>query len=72
MPYLKGETDLKSAKQQIIKNTKDFAKRQIRTFRSKLKEKEWYRIDVSNYTKNEVLDTIIKKISMEEKDEHTG
>jgi len=72
IPYLKGETDLQSAKQHIIQNTKDFAKRQIRTFRSKLRGKEWHRIDISNYTKDKLLDTIIKKINVEEKDEHTG
>ncbi|MBK3333029.1 tRNA (adenosine(37)-N6)-dimethylallyltransferase MiaA [Persephonella atlantica] len=72
IPYIKGETDLLSAKRQIIKNTKDFAKRQIRTFRSKLKGKDWQRITISNYTKDKLLDTIIKKINVEEKDEHTG
>ncbi len=62
IPYLKGEKDLQSAKEEIVKNTKDFAKRQIRTFRSKLKGENWHRIDISNYTKNKLLDTIIKKI----------
>ena len=62
IPYIMGRTTLEKAKEEIIKNTKDFAKRQIRTFRSKLKPyKNWEKIDLSNYTKEKLLDTIIKK-----------
>jgi len=62
IPYIKGQITLEKAKGDVIKNTRDFAKRQIRTFRSKLKSDEnWEKIDLSNYTKEELLDTIIKK-----------
>ncbi|NPA57858.1 MAG: tRNA (adenosine(37)-N6)-dimethylallyltransferase MiaA [Aquificae bacterium] len=73
IPYIKGEINLQEAKGRIIKNTKDFAKRQLRTFRSKLSGREnWHFIKADNYTKRSVLDTIIKKLNMEEKNEHTG
>jgi len=62
IPYFEGEITLEEAKNQIIKNTKDFAKRQRRTFRSKfLTRKNWYRANIDNYTKLTLLDTIIKK-----------
>ncbi len=62
IPYLKGKISLEEAKNMIIKNTKKFAKRQIRTFKSKFTpEKGWNRIDISRYTNKEVLDKIIKK-----------
>ncbi len=62
IPYIKGEISIEEAKEKIIKNTKSFAKRQIRSFRSKFKdENKWEWLNVSNYTKEEVLDKIIKK-----------
>ncbi len=62
IPYIKREISLPEAKEEIIKNTKKFAKRQIRAFRSKFKEeKGWEWIDISRYTNGEVLDKIIKK-----------
>ncbi|SNZ09953.1 tRNA dimethylallyltransferase [Persephonella hydrogeniphila] len=71
IPYMKGKISLNQARDAIIKNTKNFAKRQIRTFRSKFKD--WNNIDVSSYTKQEVLDTIIKKYNSGGiKNEHTG
>jgi len=73
IPYIKGEISMVEAKKQVIKNTKDFAKRQLRTFRSKFFEKEnWHFVDIGNYTKSAVLDTIIKKYRPEEQNEHTG
>jgi tRNA dimethylallyltransferase len=43
IPYFKGEISLEEAKEKIIKNTKDFAKRQLRTFRKKFQNKNnWY------------------------------
>ncbi len=63
LPYIKGETDLETAKQTLIKNTKSFAKRQIRTFRNKF---EFKNINLSDYTKGEVLDKIINNTKMEE------
>ena len=71
IPYIKGEISLSQARDDIIRNTKNFAKRQIRTFRSKFKN--WEKIGVSSYTKQELLDTIIKKYNSGGiKNEHTG
>ncbi|NPA54055.1 MAG: tRNA (adenosine(37)-N6)-dimethylallyltransferase MiaA [Aquificae bacterium] len=62
IPYIKGEKKLDEAKGEIIKNTKKFAKRQLRAFRSKFNEKkDWEWLDISSYTNEEVLDKIIKK-----------
>ncbi|WP_456393485.1 tRNA (adenosine(37)-N6)-dimethylallyltransferase MiaA [Persephonella sp.] len=73
IPYIRGEISLEEAKKQVIKNTKDFARRQLRTFRSKFSGREnWHFIDAGNYTKSAVLDTIIKKYRPEEQNEHTG
>ncbi|WP_457621390.1 tRNA (adenosine(37)-N6)-dimethylallyltransferase MiaA [Persephonella sp.] len=67
LPYLKGEISLEEAKESIIKNTRDFAKRQIRTFRSKFKDnKNWHRLNISNYTNSELLYKIIEKYKSEE------
>ncbi len=61
IPYIKNEISLEEAKEEIIKNTKKFAKRQIRALKNKFKEDEnWKWIDVSQYTKEEVFDKIIK------------
>ncbi len=66
IPYLKGEISLDEAKDMVVKNTKDFAKRQKRAFRSKLKsENGWLWIDPFTYTKEKLLDTIIKKYEVE-------
>ncbi len=71
IPYFKGKTSLEEAKDQIIKNTKDFAKRQIRTFRSKFKDKNWEFIDIKS--ENNLINYILEKIKKEEmKNEHTG
>ncbi len=63
IPYIKGEIDLETAKHNLIKNTKSFAKRQLRTFRNKF---EFENINLSNYTKGEVLDKIINNTKMED------
>lgn len=62
LPYLEGEISLEQAREEIIRNTKDFAKRQIRTFRSKFRDGEkWERLNISNYTNGELLYKIIEK-----------
>ncbi|WP_457641711.1 tRNA (adenosine(37)-N6)-dimethylallyltransferase MiaA [Persephonella sp.] len=62
IPYIKGEKNLDQVKEEIIKNTKDFAKRQIRTFRAKFKDAfHWEKINLSYYTNGELLYKIIKK-----------
>lgn len=48
IPYFKGECSLEEAKENIIKNTKAFAKRQIRTFHKKFKDDKWYFIDIKD------------------------
>lgn len=62
IPYLKGKINLEEAKESIIKNTKIFAKRQIRTFRNKL---EFDHITLSDYTNNKILDTIIERLQLQ-------
>ena len=60
IPYIKGQITLEEAKKEVIKNTKDFAKRQIRTFRSKLKEdKNWEKIDLLEELKEEGKEVVI-------------
>ncbi|NPA12576.1 MAG: tRNA (adenosine(37)-N6)-dimethylallyltransferase MiaA, partial [Aquificae bacterium] len=62
IPYIEGKIPLEQAVEDVKRNTKKFAKRQIRTFKTKLSNREgWYTINPSNYTKGEVLDTIIEK-----------
>lgn len=69
IPYVKGEIDLQTAKHNLIKNTKSFAKRQLRTFRNKF---EFENINLSNYTKGEVLDKIINNTEWRKTDVNTG
>jgi len=48
IPYFDGKISLEEAKEDIIKNTKKFAKRQIRTFRSKFVNKSsWNFVNLS-------------------------
>jgi len=62
IPYVKGKISLLEAKEEVVRNTKDFAKRQIRAFRSKFKNNgEWERLNISNYTNKELLYKIIEK-----------
>lgn len=61
IPYLEKRIDIQDAKSSIIKNTKDFAKRQIRTFRNKTNF-EYLKIDEKN------IDLIVKLIVERSKD----
>ncbi len=65
IPYFYGKTTLEDAKSDIIKNTKAFAKRQIRTFKNKFKDENWQHIDISSYSINEMADKIEKNITKE-------
>lgn len=69
VPYIKGEVDLETAKQNLIKNTKKFAKRQLRTFKNKF---EFENINLSDYTKGEVLDKIINNTEWRKTNVNTG
>ncbi len=62
LPYLEGKIDFEEAKNNIIKNTKSFAKRQIRTFRSKFKDDNdrWNFLNVSQ--KNNLINYILNKL----------
>lgn len=57
LPYLDKKISLEEAKDSIINNTKDFAKRQIRTFKNKT---DFERLLIKN--ENETIDYIHKKI----------
>ncbi len=62
IPYIKKEKQLDEAIQDIIKNTKDFAKRQIRTFR---KKKEFTPVNLTEKSIEEATEEIIKKLNKE-------
>lgn len=57
IPYLKGEISLEEAKENIKKNTKDFAKRQIRTFRNKT---DFQVVNLSKTAEKDFIDEIKK------------
>ncbi len=61
LPYLDKKISLEEAKDSIINNTKDFAKRQIRTFKNKT---DFERVLVKD--ENETISYIYKKIIQEE------
>jgi len=63
IPYIEGKISLEKSKKQIIKNTKNFAKIQIRTFKNKFKDKNWYHLDITNCKNKEILDKILEKIN---------
>ena len=65
IPYFHGKTTLEDAKSDIIKNTKYFAKRQIRTFRNKFKSDNWQHLDITSYQLTELADKIEKNIKKE-------
>ena len=69
LPYLDKKISLEDAKKCIIENTKDFAKRQIRTFRNKT---DFEKIDASKFEVNEILDYIYKKYTQEVSNVSTG
>ncbi len=62
IPYIKGLISLDEAVKQIVKNTKSFAKRQIRKFR---KKDELISINLSYYKNEEALSKIIEKVEKE-------
>lgn len=64
LPYLDKKISLEDAKSSIIENTRDFAKRQIRTFRNKT---EFIKINLSNLDIKDTLNFIKNKVE-EEKD----
>jgi tRNA dimethylallyltransferase len=68
LPYLDKKISLEDAKKCIIENTKDFAKRQIRTFRNKT---IFEKIEASKFEVNEILDYIYKKYNQEVRDVST-
>nr|WP_052294931.1 tRNA (adenosine(37)-N6)-dimethylallyltransferase MiaA [Sulfurihydrogenibium yellowstonense] len=68
LPYLDKKISLEDAKKCIIENTKDFAKRQIRTFRNKT---DFEKIEASKFEVNEILDYIYKKYNQEVRDVST-
>ncbi len=61
LPYLDKKISLEEAKDSIINNTKDFAKRQIRTFKNKT---DFERLWVENLDKT--VNYVYKKITQEE------
>lgn len=71
IPYIEGKISLEESKKQIIKNTKNFAKIQIRTFKNKFKDKNWYHLDITNCKNEEILDKILEKINQKEEKECT-
>ncbi|ACD66917.1 MAG TPA: tRNA (adenosine(37)-N6)-dimethylallyltransferase MiaA [Sulfurihydrogenibium sp.] len=68
LPYLDKKISLEDAKKCIIENTKDFAKRQIRTFRNKT---DFEKIEASKFEVNEMLDYIYRKYNQEVRDVST-
>jgi tRNA dimethylallyltransferase len=62
LPYLDKKISLEDVKKCIIENTKDFAKRQIRTFRNKT---DFEKIEASKFEVNEILDYIYRKYNQE-------
>jgi len=58
VPYLKGEVSLEEAKAQVIKNTKEYAKRQIRWFR----RQGWVEIDLDRFSLESAVELILSKL----------
>lgn len=56
VPYLRGEESLNEAVQRIIRNTKDYAKRQIRWFR----KQGWHEINLDDVPEEKACDLIVK------------
>ncbi len=56
VPYFKGEISLEDAVKKIIKNTKEYAKRQIRWFR----KQGWIEIDMDRMSLQERVEFILK------------
>ncbi|WP_028951004.1 tRNA (adenosine(37)-N6)-dimethylallyltransferase MiaA [Sulfurihydrogenibium subterraneum] len=62
LPYLDKKISLEDAKSSIIENTKDFAKRQLRTFKSKTK---FENLNLSHINMNDALKIIETKLKEE-------
>lgn len=60
IPYLKGEISLEDAVQQIVKNTKEYAKRQIRWFR----KQGWEEINLDRLSEEEACTRILKSAGL--------
>ncbi len=58
IPYLKGETDLESAVQEVIRNTREYAKRQIRWFR----KQGWLEVNLDRLTEEEACEFILRRL----------
>ncbi|WP_333784537.1 tRNA (adenosine(37)-N6)-dimethylallyltransferase MiaA [Thermocrinis sp.] len=56
VPYLRGEIKLEDAVERIIKNTKEYAKRQIRWFR----KQGWVEVDMDRMSLEEGVDFVLK------------
>ncbi len=60
IPFFDGYISLEEAKENIIKNTKKFAKRQIKTFRSKFgKKNNWNFVNINDKNFIEIFEKII-------------
>ncbi len=58
IPYIKGQISLDEAKRNIVKNTKDYARRQIRWF----KKQGWKEINLDLLPLDQVVDIIVSEI----------
>ncbi len=58
VPYIKGEVSLELAKIHVIKNTKEYAKRQIRWFR----RQGWIEIDLDRFSLQSAVELITSKL----------
>ncbi len=56
VPYIKGEVDLESAVESIIRNTREYARRQIRWFR----KQGWREINLDEVSEEEVCDIMVR------------
>ena len=65
IPYLRGEISLEEAIQRIIKNTKEYAKRQIRWFR----KQGWREINLDKVSPEEACEVIVSSLSAGRKQE---
>ncbi len=59
IPYIKGQISLEQAMQETIKNTKDYAKRQIRWFR----KQKWLEVDLDKLDYNQAVQLVLEKLN---------
>ena len=50
VPYFKNEITLEEAKEQIKKDTRHYAKRQLTWFNNQMKDIKWFNTDYDNFT----------------------